>query len=87
MTDQEQQRACAELDGHSWVILNYNTYDAIIPLIQKQFIHHYQWLDFERELAKLCGFCTTILYSRDALRATPTQLREALLRSTDRWID
>ena len=80
MTDQEQQRACAELDGHSWVILNYNTYDAIIPLIQKQ----------SREAKRQIGWFT--VYFKGGVcdthyDATPAQLREALLRSTDRWID
>ena len=63
------------------------SYDAIIPVIQKQFIHIYQWLDFERSLALVLGVCTTILYGRDALKATPAQLCEALLRATGKWTE
>jgi len=104
MTDQEQQRACAELDGWtdigidgvlpngstqftgskeglmSCFVPNYSTYDAIIPLIQKQ----------SREAKRQIGWFT--VYFKGGVcdthyDATPAQLREALLRATGKWKD
>jgi len=116
MNDQEQQRACAELDGfiiyHQpqtdiWIchrdnhhvtscflesvlvsLPNYGTsYDAIIPLIQKQ---PQGAFDFNFIAAlNLAGVWSPALEinMRRLFDFQPAQLREALLRSTDRWID
>jgi len=108
MTEQEQQRACAELDG--WTIIlsgtglitfqkvnvggctghiknaeavaelakvpNYDTYNAIIPLIQKQnhVIKGVLWVWMQENAPGIYA-------------ETPAQLREALLRATGKWKD
>lgn len=109
MTDQDQIKALAELDGWqrcTWYD-GYNTdgngnttwrkayvrtgeeikyadefpnylasYDAIIPLIQKQ----------PTEI-KMCIFSTICAENWIAFNFTPTQLCEALLRATGKWIE
>jgi hypothetical protein len=105
MTEQDQIKALAELDGwdetkYSWVhpsgshysktanngrvipdldiLPRYNTsYDAIIPLIQKQSeltkVNTWDWLRY-RLTKHVCPF-----------DYTPAQLCEALLRATGKW--
>lgn len=100
MNTQDQIKALAELDGwkyHTsgvaipphgqvWSVPNYlESYDAIIPLLQKSLIHIYQWLDFEREFGKVAKGVGIMPLARDALRSTPSQLSEALLRATGKW--
>jgi len=92
MNEQDQNRACAELDGN-WIIThgfgnmvhfkNYNTYDAIIPLIQKQ------PKDIQRAVVVNWWQAMTVDIDDmvDQINATPAQLREALLRATGKWKD
>ena len=78
MTDQDKIKALAELEGN-WIVRNigegmvhwkdYFTYDAIIPLIQKQ---------NSVVLWKL----TVALRDTEWWKLTPTQLADALLVAT-----
>ena len=113
MTEQEQIKALAELDGYGeirysvgeWYAGDYKTgdlrvvncnylhsYNAIIPLIQKQsFIGLTQFVDF------LCNEILDDHYDGSdhisqpdtgmLFKATPAQLCEALLRATGKWKD
>jgi hypothetical protein len=75
------------------------SYDAIIPLIQKQFTKN-SWHCFSDALGILCAKETADVdgqyvyegdgsYYEDRLRfnASPAQLCEALLRATGKWIE
>lgn len=112
MTEQEQFKACAELDGFinivkcscgncdSWVngnhtapIPDYNTYDAIIPLIQKQFGsadylakgHFFQTLRNIMEKVYENPFKDYWHIFNICMMCSPSQLREALLRAAGKW--
>ena len=111
MTQQEQIKALAELDGYVWSrdeqgcwawhnrvtghyicktlfaaefeepdyegwidFRDYRSYDAIIPLIQKQSP------EIRAEMFERTNGRVTIM-------VTPAQLREALLRATGKWIE
>ena len=108
MTEQDQIKALAELDGwdetkYSWVhpsgshysktanngrvipdldiLPRYNTsYDAIIPLIQKQNVsvicRIYDTFDGD------CGWTAQAIAM---IKATPAQLCKALLQATGKW--
>ena len=70
------------LEEPTWgTIPNYNTYNAIIPLIQKQ----------TKEVKLKCyEFLQRILKTADWLimfECAPAQLREALLRAKGKWKD
>jgi len=96
MNEQDQNRACAELDGN-WIIThgfgnmvhfkNYNTYDAIIPLIQKSFDAHEYRIKFQPVLSDITFTKSQINHAKEYFCATPSQLREALLRATGKWKD
>ena len=123
MTQQEQIKALAELDGYVWSrdeqgcwawhnrvtghyicktlfaaefeepdyegwidFRDYRSYDAIIPLIQKQDIiigKH-----FMQQLHKhVSGSGDHYIKDFYCMCATPSQLAEALLRATNKWIE
>lgn len=84
MKEKQQIKALAELDG--WrkraLVICYpdylNSYDAILPLLQKQspWVRQLTWV-------KLCF----ALKSQHTFMATPAQFCEALLRSKRKWIE
>ena len=98
MTQEQQTKALAELDGWNYDGLDFanreqysqcgltrclcdlpeylTSYDAIIPLIQKQDLHG-EVLDALGDM-RHSGYYT---------QATPAQLCEALLRATNRWTE
>jgi hypothetical protein len=92
MTQQDQIKALAELDG--WPEMPYadikqylTSYDAILPLVQKQqnivveqVICHCLDLGGHEPETKVCGMDLIGLF-----RMTPAQLCEALLRATGKW--
>lgn len=73
MTKQEQIKALAELSCCSDYL---TSYDAIIPLIQKQ-----DWKIRNKIECKLLDNIGSVVES------TPAQLCEALLRSVGKWKD
>lgn len=83
MTPQSQIKALAELAGI--VDNNYrpdylHSYDAIIPLIQKQ--TETMRYNIFLQVTKI-AVCPTF----DVFKANPSQLSEALLRATNKWKD
>ncbi len=106
MTEADQIKACAELDGKTsnayWCpcgcgeqrnnnLPNYNSRDVLIPLIEKQPRHIQRSVAFElfwhngSSVQEEAGeqTKTDVL---TGLLASPSQLREALLRATGKWI-
>jgi len=93
MKPEEQIKALAELDGikicesfacgcnRTLEKLNYLTsYDAIIPLIQKQNVPTITRISLNLSMAQN-GTAKAFAW----LKATPSQLCEALLRATGKW--
>jgi len=85
MTNEEKNKVLAELDGFEWFTdaLGYRihakpyteSYDLIIPLIQKQPSHIKAWT--EKELG--------LEYWVAAVMATPSQLCDALIKAVGKW--
>ena len=72
MTKEAQVSALAELDGAKFHVDDLTSYDAIIPLIQKQEV----------------GVRARVVQRHPSgvtLMSTPAQLCEALLRATGKW--
>jgi len=105
MTNEQQIKALAKLDGWSGVQPNHvpretmmgmppncerfeltkpylTSYDAIIPLVQKQSyeVRNKIFSSFEKDT----GWTAQALLM---LAATPAQLCEALLRATGKWVE
>jgi hypothetical protein len=118
MTDQDQIKAIAELDGWEYAhndadggssgwrhgkqgnlltieqVTEFHSYltsrDAIVPVIDKickDDVH--KWCDVIDAFCKICHPVnyTALQVSISLMRATPSQLSEALLRATDKWKD
>jgi hypothetical protein len=118
MTEEDQIKACAELDGwtfngHVWEkpecesvfypsvfceasLPNYSSRDVLIPLIQKCINQNPDNEDdggvmaqFQCALLIACNICNLsiddVLVVQTLICASPSQLREALLRTTGKW--
>ena len=99
MNDTDKIKAIAELDGYKptlahqyggkWIEESWpsylTSYDAIIPLIQKCCDGIVcSWYSLKEELYKLTRWRPDYI---STLKATPTQLADALLHATGKWKD
>lgn len=71
-------------DDDEQLLIDFNSYDAIIPLIQKQsravkelICANTWWTEFGTDISDMVNM----------LEATPAELCEALLRATGKWTD
>ena len=109
MKEQDIVRVCAELDGwyfgpsdsdteYCWRSFRhyFNSYDAIIPLIEKVFPTPNQFQTFFNELKKIVSGSSHTRKCPDWFQeeaefalffATPAQLCEATLKAIGKWVE